>query len=123
LKRGLQNIYRQGRVPIPHHTRALRSRNALLQARTVDEMALESFSRELVFAGTEIMRRRRELLPRLCPLAQQAYARIAHDAEELRMEDQPSVTADSPPLLIVILIVILILHSHHFVAPLFNRSF
>jgi DNA replication and repair protein RecF len=79
---------------LQRYTRALRSRNALLKARSVDEMALESFSRELIFAGTEIMRRRRELLPRLAPLAQQAYARIAKDAEELRMEYQPSVRAD-----------------------------
>lgn len=79
---------------LQRYTRALRSRNALLKSRTVDEWALESFSRELVFAGTELMRRRRELLPRLCPLAQQAYARISREAEELRMEYLPSVQQD-----------------------------
>jgi DNA replication and repair protein RecF len=60
----------------------------------VDAAALEGFTRELVSGGSEIIRLRRELLPRLVPLAQAAYRRIANDAEELRLEYQPSVKAD-----------------------------
>jgi len=73
---------------------ALRSRNALLKQRAVDEASLSSFTQEVVAAGNEIMRWRRELTPRLSPLVRLAYRRIAHDAEELRLEYQPSVKAD-----------------------------
>jgi DNA replication and repair protein RecF len=55
---------------------------------------LESFSRELVSAGEEIMRLRRELVPHFSPLVREAHARISHAAEELRLEYQPSVKAD-----------------------------
>jgi DNA replication and repair protein RecF len=79
---------------LQRYTRALRSRNALLKKPVPDLAALESFSRELVGAGDEIMRLRRELVPRFSPLAQQAYGRIANAAEELRLEYQPSVKAD-----------------------------
>jgi len=57
-------------------------------------MALESFSRELVSAGQEIIRLRRELVPELSPLASLAYVGIAAQAEELRLEYQPSVKKD-----------------------------
>ena len=40
------------------------------------------------------MRLRRELVPRFSPLARLAYRRISNDAEELRLEYQPSVKAD-----------------------------
>ncbi len=73
---------------------ALRSRNALLKQRVVDESALESFSIELVKLGNEIIRHRRELAPRLSPLVRLAYRRISHDAEELRIEYQSSVKKD-----------------------------
>jgi DNA replication and repair protein RecF len=76
------------------YARALRSRNALLKQRPVDEAALESFSRELIRLGTEITARRRELAPRLSPLVCQAYRQISPDAEELRLEYQPSVKCD-----------------------------
>ena len=76
------------------YARALRSRNALLKQRPVDEMALESFSREVVKLGSDITRLRHELAPRLSPLVRLAYRRIAHDAEELRLEYQPSVKRD-----------------------------
>lgn len=84
-----------GYLPLlQRYTRALRSRNALLKQRSVDEIALDSFSRELTQSGTELIVRRRELLPRLSPLARLAYRRISHDAEELRIEYQPTVKQD-----------------------------
>ena len=79
---------------LQRYTRALRSRNALLKQPTLDPVSLESFSRELITAGNEIMRLRRELVPRFAPLALQAYRRIASDAEELALEYQPSVKED-----------------------------
>ena len=79
---------------LQRYTRALRSRNALLKQPAPDPVALESFSRELIGAGDEIMRLRRELVPRFSPLAQQAYGRIANAAEVLRLDYQPSVKLD-----------------------------
>lgn len=79
---------------LQRYARALRSRNALLKQRSADENALDSFSRELVAAGNQIMVYRRELAPRLSPLARLAYRRISNDAEELRIEYQPSVKSD-----------------------------
>lgn len=79
---------------LQRYTRALRARNALLKQSAADPRALEGFSRELVSAGQEITRLRRELVPRLSPLARLAYRRISHDAEELRVEYAPSVRQD-----------------------------
>lgn len=79
---------------LQRYAHALRSRNALLKQRASDEMALESFSRELVQLGDEITRLRRDLIPKLSPLARLAYRRISNDAEELRLEYQPSVKRD-----------------------------
>jgi DNA replication and repair protein RecF len=84
-----------GYLPLlQRYARALRSRNALLKRRDSDEAALDSFSAELVKCGDEIVRLRRELTPRLSPLARLAYRRISRDAEELRLEYQPSVKKD-----------------------------
>src|SRR5690606_18425607 len=44
--------------------------------------------------GQEIIRLRRELVPKFSPLARLAYRRISNDAEELRIEYQPSVKKD-----------------------------
>jgi len=79
---------------LQRYTQALRSRNALLKQRALDEAALEGFSHELVNLGNQLIQRRRELAPRLSPLVRLAYRRIAHDAEELRLEYQPSVKGD-----------------------------
>ncbi len=79
---------------LQRYTQALRSRNALLKQRTPDEATLESFSRELVQVGNQLIQRRRELAPKLSPLARLAYRRIADDAEELRLEYQPGVKKD-----------------------------
>jgi len=79
---------------LQRYTRALRSRNALLKQRQLDEAALDSFSAELIRLGDEIIRFRRELTPKLSPLARLAYRRISNDAEELRVEYQPAVKKD-----------------------------
>jgi DNA replication and repair protein RecF len=79
---------------LQRYAQALRSRNALLKQRTFDPVALESFSRELIALGEEITRLRRELIPKISPLVRLAYRRIASDAEELRLEYQPSIKND-----------------------------
>ncbi|MEY2411098.1 MAG: replication and repair protein RecF [Verrucomicrobiota bacterium] len=84
-----------GYVPLlQRYTQALRSRNALLKQRIVDESTLDSFSRELVTLGTEITSLRHAMAPRISPLARLAYRRISNDAEELRLDYQPSVQKD-----------------------------
>jgi DNA replication and repair protein RecF len=79
---------------LQRYTLALRSRNALLRQKALDEAALDGFSRELVAAGEQLIQRRRELAPKLSPLVRLAYRRIAHDAEELRLDYQPGVKRD-----------------------------
>jgi DNA replication and repair protein RecF len=84
-----------GYLPLlQRYMRAVRARNALLKQHAVDEAALDSFSQELVKLGNEIIRARRELVPKFSPLARLAYRRISNDAEELRIEYQPSVKKD-----------------------------
>ena len=79
---------------LQRYTRALRSRNALLRQRSVDESALEGFTRELIAAGEQIIRFRRELLPRVAGLAREACARVARSGEPLELEYLPSVKHD-----------------------------
>jgi DNA replication and repair protein RecF len=79
---------------LQRYTQSVRSRNALLRHPAPDIAALDSFSRELVNAGSEIMRLRRELIPKFSPLARLAYRRVAQEAEELRIEYLPSVKSD-----------------------------
>jgi len=79
---------------LQRYAHALRSRNALLKQRSPDEAALDSFSAELVKLGDELIRLRRELVPKLSPLARLAYRRISNDAEELKLEYQPGVKND-----------------------------
>ena len=84
-----------GYLPLlQRYMRAVRARNALLKHRSTDEAALDGFSQELVKLGDEIIRQRRELAPKFSPLARLAYRRISNDAEELRLEYQPSVKKD-----------------------------
>jgi DNA replication and repair protein RecF len=84
-----------GYLPLlQRYMRAVRARNALLKHRATDEATLDSFSQELVKLGNEIIRARRELAPKFSPLARLAYRRISNDAEELRLEYQPSVKKD-----------------------------
>ncbi|HEX7577209.1 MAG TPA: DNA replication and repair protein RecF, partial [Verrucomicrobiae bacterium] len=79
---------------LQRYMHTVRARNALLKQRAVDEAALDSFSQELVKLGDGIIRARRELAPKFSPLARLAYRRISNDAEELRIEYQPSVKKD-----------------------------
>jgi DNA replication and repair protein RecF len=84
-----------GYLPLlQRYLKALRSRNALLKQRIADEAALDSFTHELITAGSQIIGLRRALTPRLSPLVRLAYRRIAHDAEELRLDYRPSVEHD-----------------------------
>jgi DNA replication and repair protein RecF len=73
---------------------ALKSRNAILKRHVIDEAALDSFTQQLVKLGEELTRQRHELLPRLSPLVRLAYRRIANDAEEVKLEYQPSIRGD-----------------------------
>ncbi len=83
-----QSIY----LPLLHrYAAALRARNALLKQRHVDETALEGFTRELIDAGDQITKSRRELLPPLAPLVCEAYGRVARSSEQFQMEYQSSV--------------------------------
>jgi DNA replication and repair protein RecF len=79
---------------LQRYMHSVRARNALLKQRSTDEAALESFSGEMIKLGNELIRARRELVPKFSPLARLAYRRIANDAEELRIEYLPSVKAD-----------------------------
>jgi DNA replication and repair protein RecF len=79
---------------LQRYMRAVRARNALLKHRSTDEATLDSFSRELVELGNQLIRMRTELAPKFSPLARLAYRRISNDAEELRIEYQPSVKKD-----------------------------
>ena len=79
---------------LQRYLRTVRARNALLKQRAIDEATLDSFSQELVRLGDEIIRARRELVPKYSPLARLAYRRISNNAEELRIEYQPSVKQD-----------------------------
>jgi DNA replication and repair protein RecF len=84
-----------GYLPLlQRYMHTVRARNALLKQRSADESALESFSAELVKFGNEIIRARSGLAPKFSPLARLAYRRISNDAEELRIEYQPSVKND-----------------------------
>src|SRR5437762_246976 len=79
---------------LQRYAQALRSRNSLLRQPAPDPMALQSFSHELVSAGEQVTRFRRDLVPRFAPLAQMAYRRIASDQEALRLEYRPGVKED-----------------------------
>jgi len=79
---------------LQRYTQALRSRNALLKQPVLDPATLDSFSAELISAGEQLIRFRRELLPVFSPLARQAYRQISNDAEELRLEYLPAVKID-----------------------------
>ncbi|HEV2454486.1 MAG TPA: DNA replication/repair protein RecF [Verrucomicrobiae bacterium] len=79
---------------LQRYLRAVRARNALLKQRSSDEAALDSFSQEMVKLGDELIRLRRDLVPKFSPLARLAYRRISNDAEELRIEYRPSVKND-----------------------------
>ena len=79
---------------LQRYMNTVRHRNALLKQRHPDEASLDSYSHELVKLGNELIRARRELVPKFSPLARLAYRRVAHDAEELRIEYLPGVKHD-----------------------------
>lgn len=79
---------------LQRYMRTLRSRNALLKHAKPEPGLVESFSRELIRAGKEIIERRRRLLPKVSDLARLAYRRISNDAEEFRFLYRPSVRQD-----------------------------
>lgn len=84
-----------GYLPLlQRYMKAVRARNAILKQRMIDAAALDSFSRELVKCGNELIQLRTEFFPRLSPLARLAFRRITNDAEELRVEYRPSVKRD-----------------------------
>ncbi len=79
---------------LQRYARALRARNALLKQRTIDELAVDGFSQELVRLGADVGHLRRELVPRIAPLATRAYGQISGQTEELRLEYVPGVKSD-----------------------------
>ena len=79
---------------LQNYMRAVRSRNALLKKKPVDEAALESFTAEMVKLGNELMKHRRDLMPALAPLVTAAHGRIAPKGEALMVEYQPKVKED-----------------------------
>ena len=79
---------------LQRYMQVVRSRNALLKQPAPDVLLLDSYSEQLAKLGGEIIRHRRELIPKLSPLARLAYRRISNDAEELRIAYEPSVKSD-----------------------------
>lgn len=79
---------------LQRYAKVLRSRNALLKRHNPDPITLESFSRELIKYGNEIIRCRQEIIPRISTLARLAYRRISQGAEEFKLDYQPSVRRD-----------------------------
>ena len=84
-----------GYLPLlQRYMQAVRSRNALLKQHAPDLVSLDGFSEQLIQLGKELVLARQELIPKLSPLARLAYRRISNDAEELRIEYQPTVKKD-----------------------------
>jgi DNA replication and repair protein RecF len=79
---------------LQRYTRAVRSRNAILKQRSIDDTLLSSFSHEVLELGNHLITARKQLIPKISPLVRLAYRRISSDAEELRMEYKPSVKED-----------------------------
>jgi DNA replication and repair protein RecF len=79
---------------LQRYTQTLRSRNALLKQPVLDPVALDGFSQQLIGAGEQIIRFRRELIPAFSPLAQAAYAGISQNGEQLRLEYLPAIKGD-----------------------------
>jgi DNA replication and repair protein RecF len=77
---------------LQRYAAALRSRNALLRQR--NERSLDAFTRELVDGGNQIIQFRRELLPRIAPLARECYARISGDSEQFELAYDCAVKRD-----------------------------
>ncbi|MBG86632.1 MAG: DNA replication/repair protein RecF [Verrucomicrobiales bacterium] len=79
---------------LQRYTRAVRSRNAVLKRPKIDPAVLDSFSKEVVELGNQLIDARKKLVPKISPLVRLAYRRISNDAEELHMEYKSSVKDD-----------------------------
>lgn len=79
---------------LQRYMRAVRARNALLKHAIVDEAALDGFTNEVVRAGNEIMKQRRNLAPKLAEMLRLAYRNMSGAPEELRTIYKPSVDGD-----------------------------
>jgi DNA replication and repair protein RecF len=74
---------------------ALRSRNAALKTGKISAGVLEGFSRELVACGTEIIRRRSDLVQIIRPTVCLTYEKIANQkCEEVQCYYRPNVEGD-----------------------------
>ncbi|HAB17305.1 MAG TPA: DNA replication/repair protein RecF [Verrucomicrobiota bacterium] len=76
------------------YTRALKARNALLKRPQLDEEQLAGFSTELIRVGQELIAARLELMPRIAPLAQQAFQRVSAGVDELSLDYLPTIRGD-----------------------------
>ncbi len=79
---------------LQQYVKVLRSRNALLKAPRWDQATLEAYTHSLLNYGNQIMEARYRLVPKLLPLAQQAYRRISGDDEGLECAYAPAVRED-----------------------------
>jgi len=70
---------------LQRYSQVLRARNALLRQPRLDEQALAAFTQQLISAGQEVQRQRRELCPRLSPLVTWAHRSLAPSSEEFRL--------------------------------------
>jgi DNA replication and repair protein RecF len=79
---------------LQRYAAALRSRNALLKRLAPDPVAMEGFTGQLIESGTTLMAMRRELFPKIAPMAAEAYRMVSGGAEALSLEYQASVRED-----------------------------
>ncbi|MCX8108783.1 MAG: DNA replication/repair protein RecF [Verrucomicrobiae bacterium] len=79
---------------LQRYMRAVRARNALLKQPVLDTTALDSFTRETVLAGEEIVKHRRRLVPKLAQMLRAAYLDVTGTTEELHAVYRPSVDGD-----------------------------
>ncbi|MEC8988220.1 MAG: DNA replication and repair protein RecF, partial [Verrucomicrobiota bacterium] len=73
---------------------ALRSRNALLRQDSPDPVLIDSFTRELVANGEQLITARRQLVDKLSPIIRLAYQKIAAKPENADITYTPSVSED-----------------------------
>ena len=79
---------------LQRYTQTLRSRNALLKRKPVDEHSLAAFTVQLVELGNLLVKRRQALLPRFAPLALRSHKSVSREAEEFRIEYAPALKDD-----------------------------
>jgi DNA replication and repair protein RecF len=79
---------------LQRYVRVLQARNALLKRPAPDPTVLAPFTADLIASGSQLMEKRRELVPRLSALARLAYRRISADAEDLQLRYASNVKSD-----------------------------